>query len=463
MSRRVFGRESETERLLRTARPRPTDEFVDRLSSDAAPPARSRLRPGSRLILAGAVTALMVVALASVGGISYAASTFTQVVKQVTSKATYMGQRMELLAQSTQSAARSQYGTPTTTTTSSTATVTTSSTSGSSSTGTVKTQTITPTTGAGKTTISLSNATVALTSTTFAQAVSVVVQQLTGADSTSTLVKDIVATLTSKFQSAAAAGDATSSTTIKLVTITVNTSSDGTAVTSFGSPADITLSLGSFYRANSLKAAANPALTPIPVVTQDGIAIRALKNVGGPNGDLGASGDGYYVASDGTLHVLTLHPGSFGLISKLAVNVGTLGRTLAAPGSGKFGDPTLMQFGKATLKQVGDVSVRSLGGNGAIVPATFFVNEQASVHLSIFKGSQKIAILQKGSRIRGNLIHSGGLVKNLHVTILRPGTINVKLHVPASAHLVAGQKYKLRVWAIDPDGNKTVAFIPFTG
>lgn len=462
MSNRLFGRESETERLLRMARPRPTDELVDRLAHDAAPPRRSRVRPGSRLVLAGAVTALMVVALASVGGISYAASTFTQVVQQVTSKATYMGQRMELLAQSTRSAARSQYGAPTVTTTT-TATVTTSSASGTSSTGTVKTQTIAPTSGAGTTTITLSNSTVALTSTTFAQAVSVVVQQLTGADSSSTLVQGIVATLTQKFKDAAAAGDATSQTTIKLVTITVNTTSDGTAVTSFGAPADITLSLGGFYRANSLKATANPALTPIPVVTQDGIAIRALKNVGGPDGDLGASGDGYYVASDGTLHVLTLHPGSFGLISKLAVNVGTSGRTLQTPGSGKFGDPTLMQFGKATLKQVGDVSVRSLGTKGAVVPATFFVNEQASVHLSIFKGSQKIAMLQTGTRVRGRLIRSGGLVKNLHVTILHPGTINVALRIPASAHLIAGQKYKLRVWAIDPDGEKSVAYIPFTG
>ena len=54
-------------------------------------------------------------------------------------------------------------------------------------------------------------------------------------------------------------------------------------------------------------------------------------------------------------------------------------------------------------------------------------------------------------------------MKDIHVTILRPGTINVNLHVPASAHLVTGQKYKLRVWALDYDGNKTVADIPFTG
>jgi len=438
------------------ARPRPTDELADRLAHRAAPPARSRLRPSSRLVLAGTVTALMVVALASVGGISYAASTFSQVVQQVTSHATYMGHRMVLLTQSSQSAARSQYGAPTTTT-STTATVTTAG----NTTGTVTTQTISPTSGKGTTTIKLSNASVALTSTTFTQAVSVVIQQLTGADSSSTLVKNLVATLTKKFTDAAAGGDAAKSTTIKLVTITVDTTSNGTAVTSFGSPADITLNLGSFYRANSAKAG-NPALTPIPVVTQDGVAIRALKNVGGPNGDLGASGDGYYVASDGTLHVLTLHPGSFGLISKLAVNVGQSGRTLAKPGSLEFGDPTLMQFGKATLKQVGDVSVRSLGSNGAVVPATFFINEQASIHLSIFKGKQKIGIMKKGTRVRGRVIHSGGLVKNLHVTILRPGTIKVQLHVPAG-RLVPGQKYRLRVWAIDPDGNKTVGYIPFTG
>jgi len=97
------------------------------------------------------------------------------------------------------------------------------------------------------------------------------------------------------------------------------------------------------------------------------------------------------------------------------------------------------------------------------VPATFFVNEQASIHLSILEGSKKIAILERGTRIRGALIRSGGVVKNFHIVILRPGTINVKLHVPASAHLVAGQKVRLRVWALDYDGNKTVAFIPFTG
>lgn len=123
-----------------------------------------------------------------------------------------------------------------------------------------------------------------------------------------------------------------------------------------------------------------------------------------------------------------------------------------------------MQVGKATLKQVGDVSVRSLRNHGAVMPATFFVNEQASLHLSILEGSQKIAILAgKGTRIRGDLIRSGDPVKNVHVTILRPGTVKVQLHVPPSADLVSGQKYRLRVWAIDPDGNKTVGYIPFTG
>jgi hypothetical protein len=74
----------ELERELRARRPEPRHEFARALEHRVH---QSRYRspaPAFRLGLAAAVTAAMLVALAAVGGLSYAASTVTQVAQVAT-------------------------------------------------------------------------------------------------------------------------------------------------------------------------------------------------------------------------------------------------------------------------------------------------------------------------------------------------------------------------------------------
>jgi hypothetical protein len=74
-----FRRDKNVERDLRANRPAPSDEFVRDLAARAqAAPAG---RVGFRLAFAGVLTAALLVALAAVGGLGYAASSVTEVVK----------------------------------------------------------------------------------------------------------------------------------------------------------------------------------------------------------------------------------------------------------------------------------------------------------------------------------------------------------------------------------------------
>ncbi len=74
----------ELERELRARRPEPRHEFARALEQRVHRSRYRSLAPGFRLGLAGAVTAAMVVALAAVGGLGYAASTVTQVAQVAT-------------------------------------------------------------------------------------------------------------------------------------------------------------------------------------------------------------------------------------------------------------------------------------------------------------------------------------------------------------------------------------------
>jgi len=432
MSGRFFKRNDEIQDLLRSARPAAPDELVSRLST-RVPTARPRGRAGSRLVLAGAVTALMVVALASVGGISYAATTVSQVVAAVTHHSTFMGKQMSLAVKQT-SAATDQYGQSTNAK---------SFSLGSGSSSSSSSVSIATVNGQSAYTFDVPSSP---GSTTVATSVSIPTSLTAGASPSIPLGSAISVDPTPP-SAPTSLGDNNAAVSIKLV-------SNGQVIhPALSTPISVTLH-GPF------------SAQYVPCIDkQDGNGCQATTAISGPEATCPLSNgrtDGYY-HSGADIVIETCHLTIFAVVYKGNLSTSQSGRKFAAAGSGKWGDPELISPGKAQLKQVGSVSVRSLRNHGAVVPATFFVNEQASIHLSIFKGAQKIAILERGTRIRGDLIRSGGLVKNFHVTILRPGTVKVQLHVPPSAALVAGQKYKLRVWALDYDGNKTVAYIPFTG
>ena len=76
------SRDRRIERQLRAARPQPGKELVESLAAQMRG-TRARAYGRARIAFAGALTAGLLVALASVGGIGYAASSATQAVKVV--------------------------------------------------------------------------------------------------------------------------------------------------------------------------------------------------------------------------------------------------------------------------------------------------------------------------------------------------------------------------------------------
>jgi hypothetical protein len=95
------------ERELRANRPEPRDEFIHALEARVRQ-SPQRSRGGFRVALVGAVTACMLFALASVGGMGYAASAVSDVA--VTAKRIVKKKGPKIVKKSS---AASQYGKPT--------------------------------------------------------------------------------------------------------------------------------------------------------------------------------------------------------------------------------------------------------------------------------------------------------------------------------------------------------------
>jgi hypothetical protein len=100
------GRDLESE--LRAARPEPRREFVNALEARVRQDGRATSRGGFRIAFVGALTACMLFALASVGGLGYAASSLNDVA--VTAKRIVKKKGPKIIKKS---AAKSQYGKPT--------------------------------------------------------------------------------------------------------------------------------------------------------------------------------------------------------------------------------------------------------------------------------------------------------------------------------------------------------------
>lgn len=81
--KRFFGRASRLERDLRAARPRPSDELISRIEGDIRSE-RPPVRRSFRVAVPVTITAVMIGALASVGGVGYAATSVGNAVKAVT-------------------------------------------------------------------------------------------------------------------------------------------------------------------------------------------------------------------------------------------------------------------------------------------------------------------------------------------------------------------------------------------
>ncbi len=99
-------------------------------------------------------------------------------------------------------------------------------------------------------------------------------------------------------------------------------------------------------------------------------------------------------------------------------------------------------------------------GKGTLVNSTISSDEQAAIYLSVLdsKGVQ-LLMTQKGTKI-GDTAAEGVQTKNIHFVMLVPRTAPLTIRVPANL-LTPGQTYRIRIIAVDPQGNKTRTFIPF--
>jgi hypothetical protein len=122
------------------------------------------------------------------------------------------------------------------------------------------------------------------------------------------------------------------------------------------------------------------------------------------------------------------------------------------PGNG-YGDSNHDHDGPPGSKKGGGTSVARLASVKTVM-TTFTVDEQASLQISLI-GKRGVAIpLVRAGRIGG--------ATAVAYRVLVPRAIQLRLRVPASL-LRTGQVYRIRVVAVDRDGNASKLFIPFRG
>jgi hypothetical protein len=399
---------SNSEQLLRAARPEAPESLVQRLALQATP---TRRAGAPRFALAGVATAAMLVGLAAVGGVSYAANEVAHIASVATGHTNHFGKRLAI-AINTSSAANDQYGGQ------QTSSQTQSKPAAPNTSGAISVQPSGASGPGGPTIVSVDWGT-----TTFAAPVFVHVDPAPPAVTSSALV---------------GVGN-------QIVSIIV-TDSSGQAIHQLAAPLAIRFS--------------NPPKNFVPVVSTDGVNFRALTLITGT--ELTADQqDGYYVDTNGDIVVLTRHLTLFAVLYKANITTSESGRQAPQAGSGAFGDPTRNHTGAPVLQQVGSTITPHSNGTAVHVPFTFHVDEQAAIFISIYdaKGNP-LWINKTGTFVRLHP-YAGKAVHTLHLVILRPGQIKTLLKVAEGA-LVPGQKYKIRITAQDFDGHKVTEFTTFT-
>jgi len=136
------------------------------------------------------------------------------------------------------------------------------------------------------------------------------------------------------------------------------------------------------------------------------------------------------------------------------------------PGFG-FGDPNHTHTGPPGLtagtpgEKTPPAQTKTVAGGKAIVVSTSItVDEQAAIYFSVVDAvGNPLLVTQQGSKIGGGV--NGPQTKSIHYVMLVPRTIPVTIRIPANL-LIPGQRYRIRVIAVSPLGDKTTTFIPFT-
>jgi hypothetical protein len=158
--------------------------------------------------------------------------------------------------------------------------------------------------------------------------------------------------------------------------------------------------------------------------------------------------------------------------SVVVTRVHVVGRGVTAggdqyrPGFG-FGDPNHNHTGPPGLtngkkgEKAPPTQVTPTSDNKAVVASgQITVDEQAALYFSVLDSAgDQLLLTQKGTEIGGSV--EGPQTKTIHYVMLVPRTIPVQIRVPANL-LTKGETYRIRVIAVDAQGNKTRTFISFT-
>lgn len=152
-----------------------------------------------------------------------------------------------------------------------------------------------------------------------------------------------------------------------------------------------------------------------------------------------------------------------GVISVLGISSGG---DQYRPGYG-FGDPNHNHTGPPGLTRSGGNAAPPLrtrstpDGKARLVSFRFGIDEQAALRIHVLDSDGKPMLMtQRGSSVGTGL--SGPQTKTIRYTVRVPRSITITLRIPANL-LKPGELYKVRVVAIDPNGNRSVLLIPFTG
>jgi hypothetical protein len=144
----------------------------------------------------------------------------------------------------------------------------------------------------------------------------------------------------------------------------------------------------------------------------------------------------------------------------------TAGGDQYRPGFG-FGDPNHNHTGPPGLtngkkgEKAPPTQVSPTSDHKAVMAAgQITVDEQAALYFSVLDpAGNQLLLTQKGTEIGGSV--EGPQVKTIHYVMLVPRTIPVQIRVPANL-LTKGETYRIRIIAVDAQGNKTRSFISFT-
>ncbi|HEY6962777.1 MAG TPA: hypothetical protein VI408_12885 [Gaiellaceae bacterium] len=136
------------------------------------------------------------------------------------------------------------------------------------------------------------------------------------------------------------------------------------------------------------------------------------------------------------------------------------------PGYG-FGDPNHNHTGPPGLRRAAagekaptPQTQPARDGKAVYVSATLGVDEQAALYFSVLDAHGDQLLLTQSGTVIGTPV-DGPQTKTIHYVMLVPRTVTFRIRIPANL-VTAGATYTVRVIAVDAQGNKSLATIPFT-